>query len=339
MMSQDLEARNKADEAPTRRHQASRRTFVSVVSPAFDEAENLPLMHERLSGVLSALDVDWEWIVVDDHSADGSFDVMSDIAKRDRHVRAIRFARNFGSHTALTCGIHHAAGDCCIVLAADLQDPPETIPELIEKWRAGARVVWAVRKERRGESSTTIFFSRLFYWLMRHFVGMKEMPATGADFWLMDRAVIDAFNDFRESNVNILALITWIGFRQEAIHYDKEARVHGRSGWILKQKLKLLVDSVTSFSFLPIRIMAYVGFIFALVGFIYAGLVIATALTGEPVQGWASLMVVVLVLGGFQMIMMGVLGEYLWRALDESRRRPRYVIEAEIGEPQGTERT
>ncbi len=168
---------------------------------------------------------------------------------------------------------------------------------------------------------------------------MKEMPATGADFWLMDRAVIDAFNDFRESNVNILALITWIGFRQEAIHYDKEARGHGRSGWTLKQKLKLLVDSVTSFSFLPIRIMAYVGFIFALFGFIYAGLVIVTALTGEPVQGWASLMVVVLVLGGFQMIMKGVLVEYLWRALDESRRRPRYVIEAEAGKSRDTERT
>src|SRR5262249_27959098 len=137
-----------------------------------------------------------------------------------------------------------------------------------------------------------------------------------------------AFLRFKESNVSIFALISWMGFRQEMITYDKQARLHGRSGWTLKKKLKLLVDSVTSFTYLPIRIMSYVGFLVALVGFVYAALIIVNALSGHPVEGWSSLMVVILVIGGVQMVMMGVLGEYLWRALDESRRRPRYLIEA-----------
>jgi polyisoprenyl-phosphate glycosyltransferase len=163
---------------------------------------------------------------------------------------------------------------------------------------------------------------------MRNIVGMKEMPATGADFFLLDRKVVDAFSQFGEAHVSILALITWLGFRQESIPYDKEERVHGRSGWTLKKKLKLVVDSVTSFSYLPIRFMSYLGSIIALLGFAYAAVVVANALNGAPIQGWSSLIVVVLVLGGIQMLMMGVLGEYVWRALDESRRRPRYIVEA-----------
>ncbi len=163
---------------------------------------------------------------------------------------------------------------------------------------------------------------------------MKEMPPTGADFFLLDRAVVDAFCRFSESNASILALITWMGFRQATITYDKAARLHGRSGWSIKKKLKLVVDSVTSFSYVPIRFMSYLGFTVAFAGFVYAGLVILNFLRGAPVQGWSSLMVVVLLVGGLQMVMMGVLGEYLWRALDESRRRPRYIIEATTAEGQ-----
>jgi len=154
------------------------------------------------------------------------------------------------------------------------------------------------------------------------------MPASGADFFLLDRQVAEAFAHFNEANVSILALLTWMGFRQAVIGYDKEARLHGRSGWDLKKKLKLLVDSVTSFSYLPIRFMSYLGFVVAFLGFLYAGVVIFNAFHGDPVQGWSSLMVIVLVVGGLQMLMMGILGEYLWRALDESRRRPRYMVEA-----------
>ncbi len=189
-------------------------------------------------------------------------------------------------------------------------------------------MVWAVRNRREGEKATRVGFSRLYYFIMRRIVGMRDMPATGADFLLIDRRVLDAFREFGESNVSVLALVTWMGFRQTTLGYDKQARVHGASGWSLEKKLKLVVDSVTSFTYLPIRVMSYVGVVLALLGFAYAGLVAIRAVLGYGVQGWASLMVVVLVIGGAQMIMMGILGEYLWRALDESRRRPRFIIEA-----------
>jgi len=281
--------------------------------------------------VLAGLNVAWEWIVVDDHSGDDTFGVIARIAQADDRVRGIRLARNSGSHTAITCGLQHAAGDCAVILAADLQDPPETLPALLDRWRAGAQVVWAVRARREGEAASTVGFARLYYLIMRRLVGIQEMPASGADFFLLDRRVLEAFGQFGESNVSIMALLTWMGFRQATITYDKQARLHGQSGWNLGKKLKLVVDSVTSFSYLPIRMMSIVGFIVAIIGFLYAGVVVVNALAGQPPQGWTSLMVVVLVVGGIQMLMMGVLGEYLWRALDEARRRPRYIVECETG--------
>jgi polyisoprenyl-phosphate glycosyltransferase len=305
--------------------------LLSVVTPAYNEAENLPLLYEKLSQVLNIPELTWEWIIVDDHSRDETFAVITELTKRDSRIRGIRFARNFGSHTALTCGLHYAKGDCAAIMAADLQDPPEILLELIASWRKGAQVVWAVRQRRHGEKVSTVGFARLYYFLMRHVVGLREMPATGADFFLIDQLVIEALQQFNESHVSVLALITWMGFRQTYIAYDKQARLHGQSGWNLEKKLKLILDSVTSFTYLPIRLMSYTGFVVALLGFLYAGVVVINALTGSnPVQGWSSLMVVILVLGGMQMLMMGVLGEYLWRALDESRRRPRYLIEDTI---------
>jgi dolichol-phosphate mannosyltransferase len=302
-------------------------SFLSVVTPAYNEARNLPVLHQRLMDTLDSFGVDWEWIVVDDHSADETFSVVEEMARRDGRVRGIRLARNFGSHSALTCGLHDARGDCAVVMAADLQDPPETLPALLKQWDGGAQVVWAVRSRREGEKLSTVAFARLYHWIMRRVVGLRQLPATGADFFLIDRRVVDALIQFKETNVSIMALVTWMGFRQSSIAYDKRARLYGRSGWTLEKKLKLVADSVTSFTYLPIRLMSYVGFLVALVGFAYAGVVALNALTGDPAQGWSSLMVVVLIIGGVQMLMMGVLGEYLWRALDESRQRPRYLIE------------
>jgi dolichol-phosphate mannosyltransferase len=306
----------------------SSRPVLSVVTPAYNEADNLPLLHSRLSQVLEPLNLAWEWIVVDDHSHDRTFAVIAEIAETDQRVRGIRFARNFGSHTAMTCGLHHARGDCAVIMAADLQDPPETLSALLAEWQAGAQVVWAVRARRAGDSTSTVAFAQLYYWLMRRFVGLNEMPATGADFFLIDRCVIEALRQYNESNVSLLALITWMGFRQVALTYNKQARVHGRSGWSLEKKLKLVLDSIASFTYFPIRLMSYVGFIVATLGFLYAGVVVVNALAGTPAAGWSSLMIVMLIIGGMQMLMMGILGEYLWRALDESRRRPRYLIEA-----------
>ena len=307
--------------------------LLSVVTPAFNEAGSLPTLYQRLSCVLGDMLVQWEWILVDDHSSDDTFAVAQQIASQESRVKCIRLSRNFGSHIALSCGLHHASGDCAVVLAADLQDPPEVLPTLMAQWQGGAQIVWAVRAQQDGKPNTLPFFSRLYYFVMRHVLGMKQMPATGADFFLIDRKVVDAFCQFGEANTSILALITWMGFRQEKILYEKQPRQHGRSGWNLGKKIKLVVDSVTSFSYFPIRVMSLLGFGVALFGFIYATVVVINGLAGRPPDGWASLMVVVLVIGGIQMLMMGVLGEYLWRVLDEARRRPRYIIEATVNSP------
>ncbi len=308
--------------------QIHRRTLLSIVTPAYNEADNIPLLYEKLIQVLSSLDLDWEWVVVDDHSTDDTFNVISEITRSDSRVRGFRFSRNFGSHKAITCGLQQVRGDCAVVMAADLQDPPETLPALLDEWRTGARVVWAVRERREGEKFSTIGFAKLYYFIMRQIVGIKEMPETGADFFLIDNQVVKALNRYTESNVSLIVLITWMGFRQASILYTKRARLYGRSGWNLNKKLKLIVDLVTSFTYLPIRLMSYLGMVFAFLGFLYAGFVILNAYLGHPMQGWSSLMVVILVVGGIQMLMMGILGEYLWRALDEARQRPQYLIEA-----------
>lgn len=304
------------------------RSCLSVVTPAYNEERNLPVLYERLCKVLEHLDVDWEWIVIDDHSTDRTFEVMSELSRRDARVRVLRFSRNFGSHAGVSCGLRHARGDCAAVLAADLQDPPEVIPKLLDEWREGNQVVWAVRERREGESAATVGMASLFYWIMRHVIGMRELAATGADFFLADRRVIDAYRDFDERNVNLFALLAWMGFRQATITYIKDARLHGQSGWSLKKKIKLAVDSITAFSYLPVRIMSWTGVLTAICGFLYAVFIVYHAFAGQPAEGWSSLMVAVMLIGGLQMLMLGVLGEYIWRALDEARRRPRYTVEA-----------
>lgn len=307
----------------------AKRSLLSVITPAYNEERNLPVLYDRLCTVLDKLDVDWEWIVTDDHSSDRTFEVLSDLAGRDTRVRGLRFSRNFGSHAGVSYGLRNAAGHCAVVLAADLQDPPEVIPQLLAAWQSGAQVVWAARGRREGEKISTIAVAGLFYWIMRSVIGMRELSATGADFFMIDRRVIDAYRDFDERNVNLFALLTWMGFRQETITYAKDARLHGQSGWTLKKKMKLAIDSITAFSYLPVRVMSWTGVVTAVAGLLYALLIIYHAFTGQPPQGWSSLMVAVMLIGGFQMLMLGVLGEYVWRALDEARKRPRYTIEAE----------
>jgi dolichol-phosphate mannosyltransferase len=304
--------------------------LVSIVTAAYNEERNLPVLYPRLAGVLEALGVQWEWIVVDDHSSDGTFQAVARIAAEDPRVRGIRLSRNFGSHAARTCGLHHASGACAIAMAADLQDPSETIPALLERWREGAHLVTAVRSRRLGEKASTIWFSRLYHWIMRNLAGMKDLPA-GGGFCLMDRRVLDSFRQFRETRTSAIALTHWMGFRQASVTYDQQPRLHGRSGWTLEKKINLVVDSVTAFSLFPVRLMSGAGIAIAASGFLCSAWVAARALRGHAVQGWAALMAVVLVLGGMQMIMIGILGEYLWRALEESRRRPRYLIQESVG--------
>ena len=297
---------------------------LSIITPAFNEALNLPALYERIVDTMQAMSVAWEWVVVDDHSRDDTFAVIERLALADPRVKGIRLARNSGSHAAITCALHQVTGDAAVMMAADLQDPPETIAPMLERWRRGVQVVWAVRREQPGTGRGAVF-SYLYYWIMRHLVGMKEMPTRGTDFFLIDRVVIDAFRRFPERNVSVLALIMWLGFRQEYLEYEKHQRVRGTSGWSVAKKVKLVIDSVTSFSEFPIRLCSYAGLVLGALGLVIAACGVALL----PTLGAALLLVVGLVLGlaGLQLLALGVVGEYVWRALDEARGRPAWLIE------------
>ena len=303
--------------------------MISIVTPAFNEAANLPVLYERLVAAMRDVGGDWEWIVVDDHSRDETFAVIEALALRDARVRGFRLSRNSGSHVAITCGLHQVDSDAAVMMAADLQDPPETLASMVARWRQGAQVVWATRRARPGDPSHR-GFAALYYWMMRHLVGMTEMPARGADFFLVDRVVVDAFRRFSERNVSVLALITWLGFRQECVEYDKQPRLSGQSGWTLARKIKLVVDSITSFSGFPIRLCTYVGLMFLMCSLVLV--LFAVALL--PQLGGGLLLVLSLIVGlaGFQLVALGIVGEYVWRALEETRRRPPYLIEAMAGQ-------
>ncbi len=306
---------------------------LSIVVPAFNEEKNLPFLLERLKAVMADIPASWECVIVDDHSTDGTFELLAKVAAEDARVRVIRLARNHGSFPAITCAFHHVTGDAAVVLAADMQDPPELIRSLFDHWRQGSDVVWACRAKREGESAATIVFSKMYYFIMRKVAGIKELSATGADFFLIGRAVISALNESTERNMSLIPMISWMGFSQTKVYYDKQARLHGKSGWTLARKVKLLKDSLTSFTFLPIRVLSAVGVVIALCGLGFAGYVVWGALFGKRVEGYPSLMVAILVLGGMQMMMLGTLGEYVWRTYDEARGRPRFIIQQTLNLP------
>jgi dolichol-phosphate mannosyltransferase len=302
--------------------------LLSIITPAFNEERNIPCLYEQLVVLLKKNDINFEWIIIDDCSLDNTFAVAEVVAAKDAHVRVFRFSRNFGSHAAIRCGLAHCRGDIAIVMAADMQDPPDVIPDLLGACNEGFDIVWAVRTRRVGETNSKILFSRLFYWIMKNVAGLQNQPPSGADFFCITRKVIDALTQFCERNINIFALLCWLGFRQKQIEYVKQARLHGNSGWTLRKKIKLAINSITSFSFLPIRLLSLFGIMAALTGFIYALIIIGNKLLGGiPIEGWSSLMVVTLFLGGAILVMIGSLGEYVWRSLDEARARPLYVID------------
>lgn len=306
-------------------------SFVSIITPAFNEEGNLPILYKRLCDILDPAGVHFEWLVIDDCSEDNTFFIAESFADKDSRVRVFKFSRNFGSHAAIRCGLEHCKGDKAVVLAADMQDPPEIILQLIKEVAGDVEIVWAVRVGREGETRITKFFSRFFYWIMNRIVGIKNQPPTGADFFCITRKVINAVSEYRERNTNILALLCWLGFQQGQVQYVKQARAHGKSGWDFKKKIKLVVDSVTSFSFLPVRALSFFGICAAFSGFLYAIVIICRSVFwGSVVEGWASLMVAVLLLGGGILVALGVLGEYLWRNLDEARSRPLYVLDKTV---------
>ncbi|MBM3129310.1 MAG: glycosyltransferase [Chloroflexi bacterium] len=299
--------------------------MVSVVVPVYNNAPSLALLHRRLADVLRTVASEYELLFVDDGSADDSFAVLQSLAAQDARVKALRFVRNFGSNTAILAGLTHARGDCVVVVSADLQDPPELIPEMIRRWQQGVKVVLAARAARRDPFLTRLF-ADAFNWLFRRLV-FPNFPRQGFDFFLADRQVVRVLAQSAERNTYLMGLLLWSGFKFETVVYAREERPFGKSQWNLGKKIKYFIDAFVGFSYFPLRLASLGGISFAILGFLYALFVLALrAAQGFPVEGWASLMIVLLIVSGIQMTMLGILGEYLWRTLDETRRRPLFLI-------------
>lgn len=307
-------------------------SLVSIVVPVYHNATSLPDLLERFQALAERNQGDrFEFVFVDDGSRDNSFEVLGGLARTDGRVRVVKLSRNFGSNPALLAGLDQARGDVVAAIAADLQDPPELIHDMLSMWRQGKKVVLAAR-EGRDDPGMTSLLANTFYRGFRRFA-IRNMPERGFDFFLIDRQVCDLVNGIQENNVYLMGLILWLGFDPAIIHYHRREREkqYGRSMWGFWRKVKYFLDAFVAFSYMPIRATSLIGLAVAAIGGLYALLVVTLRLTtGFVPEGWTSLMVVVLVVGGVQMLMIGSLGEYMWRNLDETRRRPRFIIERVI---------
>lgn len=299
---------------------------LSVVIPVFNEENALPFLMQRLAQVLDALERPYEVLFVDDGSRDGSLEVLRELNQQRSEVRIVELSRNFGKEIAVSAGLDHARGRAVVVMDADLQDPPELIPELLEKWREGYDAVYATRTARRGETWLKRSTASAFYYLLSK-TSEIPIPSNTGDFRLLDRAVVETLRQLPEHNRFMKGLFAWVGFRQTAVHFDRPARAKGHTKWNLASLVRLSVDGLTSFSSLPLQLAGYVGMFVSAAAFAYAlFLFVRTIVLGIDVPGYASLMVVILFLGGLQLFTLGVIGEYLGRVFIEVKRRPLYIV-------------
>lgn len=302
--------------------------LVSIIIPVYYNAASLPLLAQKLDTLSRAnSQYGFEFIYVDDGSGDDSLSLLYSLASRDNRIRVVKLSRNFGSNNAILAGMTVAKGDCIGFIAADIQDPPEAFTEMIQLWHLGAKVVFAVRKDRKGDPLTTRLFSYIFNYLFKRLV-FNGLSPQGIGFFLIDRQVNDIIINCEEKNPHVLGLILWTGFSYVTMQYDREERQYGKSRWTFQKKLKYFIDAFVAFSYLPIRITSTLGLILASLGGIYAVIVLAARFTHQiPVEGWTALMVTFLILSGVQLIMLGIIGEYLWRNFDATRHRPAFIIE------------
>ncbi|MCS7011023.1 MAG: glycosyltransferase family 2 protein [Anaerolineales bacterium] len=298
----------------------------SIVAPIFNEIENIPELYRRVCKVMEALDEPWELVLVDDGSTDGSTEAIRALAVQDRRVRPVIFARNFGHQIAITAGWDYARGDAVIIIDADLQDPPEVIPELIARWKEGYQVVYAVRTEREGETWFKKFTAALFYRIIFRITDVK-IPVDTGDFRLMDRRVVDVLKTMRERHRFPRGMSAWVGFRQIGVPYRRAARYAGVTKYPFRKMLRLALNAITSFSYFPLQLATYFGFISAALAILAIPIVAIMRLMGSHFfEGQATTLIAVLFLGGVQLISLGVLGEYVGRIYDEAKGRPLYIV-------------
>jgi dolichol-phosphate mannosyltransferase len=298
----------------------------SIIAPIYNELDNIPELYRRVREVMDATGESWELILVDDGSTDGSTERILALAEEDARIRPVIFARNFGHQIAVTAGLDYSRGDAVVIIDADLQDPPELIPELMAKWREGYEVVYAVRTEREGETWYKKTTAALFYRLIYRITDVK-IPLDTGDFRLMDRKVVEIMNQMRERHRFLRGMSAWVGFRQIGVPYKRAARFSGETKYPFKKMLRLALNAITGFSYFPLQLATYFGFFSAGLAILAIPVVIVLRLTGSRAFfGQATTLIAVLFLGGVQLISLGVLGEYIGRIYDEVKGRPLYIL-------------
>ena len=305
---------------------------LSAVVPVYNEEGSLGELHRRVTAVLESLELPYELILVDDGSSDRTPEIISELCADDSRVRAVHFSRNFGHQAALAAGLQHASGRGVVVLDADLQDPPELIPELVARWRDGYQVVYAQRRKREREGVVKRGAAFLFYRTLKR-ITRFEIPADTGDFCLMDRTVVDLLNSMPERNRYVRGLRAWVGFRQTAVPFDRPPRFAGEPKYTFAGSFGLAVNGILALSKFPLRVATYFGLLVSLASFLLGIWYIAQRLVGhvEQVRGWASTVVIVLFLGGVQLLTIGIIGEYLSRIYDEVKQRPLFVVRESVG--------
>jgi len=297
--------------------------------PCYFNGENLPITTQKLleNEALFTDEMTFEYIFVDDGSKDNTLaELLKFQKKHPEKVKVIKLASNVGSFNAILAGMNHSTGDCNVMLAADLQDPPELIPKMLEHWKKGFKLVIANRQDRE-ESFGQKLFSNTYHYLIKKFA-LQNVPSGGFDLVLFDRQLCREVVKINEKNTNVLYLLTWLGYDYVNIPYTRRKREIGKSRWTLKKKIKMFIDSFVSFSFFPIRTISLIGISLGLIAFLYGILVIIEKFTGNiPIEGWTSTMLVLLMVSSFQMIGLGIIGEYVWRTLDASRNRPNFIVD------------
>lgn len=306
---------------------ASSRPRISIVIPAYNESAALHELHQRLTRVVDGMSVSAEFIYVNDGSRDDTMQVLHVIRSRDPRVSLVDLSRNFGKEIALTAGLDHARGEAVVLIDADLQDPPELIPELCARWREGFDVVYATRVGREGESWLKKQTARLFYHAMER-IGTTAIPRDAGDYRLLSRRAVDALTQLREQHRFMKGLFSWIGYRQTSVRYVRDPRFAGETKWNYWKLWNFAIEGFTSFTVAPLKISTYIGVGTAVVAFTYGLIIISrTLLYGRDVPGYASLLVVMLFLGGIQLMALGILGEYIGRTFDEVKQRPLYFVQ------------
>ncbi len=313
---------------------SDRRALLSVVIPVYYNEDNIPVTWEALRQVLEDLPqaIDWEVIFVDDGSGDDSYRRLEEVrASAGDRVSILKLSRNFGQVAAILAGMKAARGDCCVVMSADLQDPPELILEMAARWNGGARKIVLATRADREDGAIARLTSRAFYWMMRRFA-LPTMPVGGFDFFLVDRRVLDIVNATEERNTFLQGHILWTGFEPELIEYTRRKREIGRSRWTLSRKVKYFFDGFVTYTVAPIRFISLFGLLVSMSSFAYAIVImVARIFMPVPAEWWAPWAISILILAGVQLVMLGIIGEYLWRNYAESRKLPNYVVESSIG--------